>query len=701
MVISPSFGTLPITHEYLATGTPPAIDITVILPEFHPPAVVSPRNLAIDNAPPCPQSCRQPRRSAAWQHERYESMKSELPVPFAWTLVRTWVFVSAFFSLLGWVLAASGHLDAPGYAIGLGIGVILLCSWLRRAFRGVSMDRALPIHGYRWRRPLPRIFAVTYLLVGLGASLYPPNNYDALTYRVPQILHWLDAHRWHWIAVSELHMNITPPGYGWLMAPTLALFKTDRLFALPNLVAFALLPGLYFSVLRHCSVRARVAWYWTWLLPAASCFAMQAGGIGNDLLPAVYALAALALGLRAAERGNLQDFWLSALAAALITGVKITAAPLALPWLVATLSCWKLIPRRWAGSVIVAVVALGISYSPTAILNCTHTGSWNGDPRNELQLQIKSPIHAAIGNSLMIAVGALEPPFCPVASAANSRFRAMEATGFVGWLQEHYPRFNLSWGELATEESSGLGLGLTVLAILSFLGIRSRKPSRPAADWGRWIGLSSYVAFAAYLVKMGSEAAPRLAAPFYPFLLIPFLRAGIYEQFTRRRWWRILAILVALSILPAVILTPSRPLWPAAPVLAWLNAKIPNNALLTRSQRVYQVYARRDDTMAPLKSLLPSDGRSVGFVRAENDIEAPLWKPYGSRRIVEVLPPAPDLSALKDSVIVGSHLGIERQFGLSPAAFAAKVDGHIVGEATIFVKAGSAPQEWVVIALGR
>jgi len=627
-------------------------------------------------------------------------MKVETSGSLPWSLIRAWVLFSAFINLLGWTLAATGQLDAHGYTIGLLCGGVLLFVWARHEFRGMSA-RGLSIPGYRWRRPLPRIFALLFVLISLGAALYPPSDYDALTYRVPQIVHWLATHRWQWIAVSERHINITPPGYGWSMAPEIALLKTDCLFALPNIVAFALLPGLYFSVLRQCGVRARVAWHWMWLIPSASCFAMQAGGIGNDLLPTVYALAAVALGFRAAQRHNHWDFCLSVLAVALITGVKITAAPLALPWLVAALPCWKLIPTRWFASVAVASVALTVSYLPTAVLNTLHTGAWTGDPHNELNIQVDSPVRAFVGNSLMIFAGALEPPICPVVSTVKRRFEAFESTAFVAWLREKYPRFKLSWGELATEESSGLGLGLTVVATLSFFGGWARGRRCPAVDWGRWIGLASFAAFAAYLAKMGSEAAPRLAAPFYPFLLIPLLRARIHDRLVHRRWWRFLAALVALSIVPAVCLTPSRPLWPAQFILARLTAKWPGNALLARSRLVYQVYAQRDDDVAPLKPLLPSDGRAVGYVREDNDIEAPLWKPYGSRRIVEVLPPAPDLSSLQGSVIIGSSLGIDQKFGLTPDEFAARIGGHIIGKAIIYVKVGGGPQEWVVIGLDR
>jgi hypothetical protein len=617
----------------------------------------------------------------------------------AWSLIRTWIILSAFISVLGWILAATGNLDARGYAIGVIVGSVLLSFWARPEFSGITA-RGITFSRWRWRRPLPRAFAVLFVLVFAGAVLHPPNNYDALTYRVPQMLHWLSVHRWQWVPVSERHINITPPGQGWFLAPMIAILKTDRLFALPNLICFALLPGLFFSVLRACGVRGRVAWNWMWVIPAASCFAMQAGGIGNDLLAAAYALGALALGLRAARRRSLGDFWLSALAAALITGVKITAAPLALPWLVATLPCWKLVPGRWLASAFVATVALVISYLPIAALNIRYTKAWNGDPENALHLQINSPVHGVIGNSLMTATGALEPPVCPFLGALRPGFQAITSSGFVHWLREKFPRFGVGWGELATEESSGVGLGITLLAGTVLFGGAGRSRRRSQPDWGRWIGVASFLAFSAYLAKMGSEAAARLAAPFYPFLLIPILRAYAFDRLVRQPWWQILAVLVVVSVMPAVILSPARPLWPAASILARLVKQHPESALLTRAQKVYRVYARRDDDVAPLKPFLPSDGRAVGYIRMENDIEAPLWKPYGSRRIVEVVPPATDLAELAGSVIIGSKMGIEQQFAMSPDQFAAKIGGQIIARQDISVKVGTGPEEWVVIALG-
>jgi hypothetical protein len=339
-----------------------------------------------------------------------------------------------------------------------------------------------------------------------------------------------------------------------------------------------------------------------------------------------------------------------------------------------------------------------ISYLPTAARNTAHTGGWDGDPHDELKVRVGSPIQAVVGNTIMIAAGALEPPLCPVAGA-KALFRSFEQTAFVGWLREKYPRFDVAWGELPSEEGSGLGLGLTVLAVASLFGGRGRSRAAGAPGGGWWIGMASLVACVAYLAKVGSEASARLASPYYPFILIPWLLAFGNDLVVRQRWWRVLAVLVALSILPAVILTPSRPLWPAQSVLDHLASKLPDNALVRRSRLVYEVYARRDDDVGVLKPLLPSDGRLVGYVPEDNGIEAPLWKPYGSRTIVDVLPPNSDLSHLEGSAIIGPSKAIEKWFGLSPEDFAREVGGHITGKASLYVKVSTGAEEWVVIAL--
>ena len=146
----------------------------------------------------------------------------------------------------------------------------------------------------RFRRPLPLLFAVAAGLELLGGALYAPNNYDALMYRFPRMLHW-------W-AVPAGTGSPRPdrdepgrPGFEWLMMPLFVLTHSDRLFFLINIIAYLLAAGPGFPGCRRRRGCRRVAWAWMWLLPVALCYVTQAGSIGNDILAVTYFLAAIAL----------------------------------------------------------------------------------------------------------------------------------------------------------------------------------------------------------------------------------------------------------------------------------------------------------------------------------------------------------------------------------------------------------------------
>jgi hypothetical protein len=161
-------------------------------------------------------------------------------------------------------------------------------------------------------------------------------------------------------------------------------------------------------------------------------------------------------------------------------------------------------------------------------------------------------------------------------------------------------------------------------------------------------------------------------------------------------------VVAALSILPPAILTPSRPLWPAQLILSRLAAHAPGNAILQRARNVYAVYAQRYDYLAPLKALLPATAHTIGFIPTDNDIEGTFWRPYGNRRYLEVLTPAPTdpvLSELREGAIIASERGLTDRFKLTPEAYAASIHGRIIGEATVAQKVSIGPEKWFVIAL--
>src|SRR6185295_5371592 len=149
----------------------------------------------------------------------------------------------------------------------------------------------LPKLRRRFARPLPLAFAALAALAILGGVLYPPSNYDGLSYRIPRVLHWLTAEQWHWIHSGFFRLNTRACGHEWVSAPLILFTNTDRWVFLLGAVPLLFLPGLFFSLLTRLGAHVRVAAKWMWLLPTGYCYVLQAGGIGNDLFGAVFVLA--------------------------------------------------------------------------------------------------------------------------------------------------------------------------------------------------------------------------------------------------------------------------------------------------------------------------------------------------------------------------------------------------------------------------
>jgi hypothetical protein len=210
-------------------------------------------------------------------------------------------------------------------------------------------------------------------------------------------------------------------------------------------------------------------------------------------------------------------------------------------------------------------------------------------------------------------------------------------------LKDDFPHFGVGFRELPQEESAGMGIGITVIALISVVAaVRSRswKNAFSAPQVKRHslaIALLTWVALMVYMVKLGSESTSRLIAAYYPLLLLPLLLDQRQSYLTRRGWYRALAICASLIALIAVILTPSRPLWPAERFFDWSVQRFPGNALIGRARTVYEVYRCRNDLFASLRRSIPASVPVVGLIEGGNDAETSWWRPFGQRRVVHVL----------------------------------------------------------------
>lgn len=614
-----------------------------------------------------------------------------------WILLSTWLISS------GWALSLFKQLNAAGYTVSLLIFGILTVGILRQGAQIVISKSFQPLIKLlrRFRRPIPIVYLIYFLAALIGGLLHAPSNYDALCYRLPRVLHWGAAGGWHWIGGINIRMDYSATGFEWLAAPLLMLFKTDRLLFLINVISYALLPGLIYSVLAGLGIRRRVAWYWMWLLPTAYCFVLQAGSIGNDMFATVYFMASAAFALRAVKMSSWSYAALSILAAALMTGAKASNLPLLLPLAFLVTGMVKILLRKPWKSLLLLIIACSASFLPIALMNIRYTGDWTGDPNNSEKMKISNPIAGLTGNFLELSFGALVPPVFPVVKSYNTVATQWFMKEPLRSIRDQYPRVSLSAGELATEEGAGLGAGLFILCCVGMFFSVNRNFQGGFSHPAMIFGLLSCVALAVFMAKMGSESAARLASPYYVGLIIPLLSFRSQGLLISKRWWRLLALACALSVFPALPLNPARPLIPIPLLIDAAESLHVSESVVTRIKNVYQVYGNRSDSLVELRGHLPSGSKRIGFAGTGNESEYSLWKPFGERRVLDLVTKVSfDSPSGEINCIVGSEEGIFTRSNLSAEEYARSIKGEVVWKEWITILGGREPCPWVVIVPG-
>ncbi len=561
--------------------------------------------------------------------------------PTAW-----WVIICSFFNCCGWGLSWIGQLNGAGYAVAIGLGLAAPIAFRKKLLPSGRPQPSFVKLRRRFRRCFPLAFLVLAALAILGGLLYRPSNPDGLTHRIPRVLHWLAEGHWYWLQDTPSSFNTRATGFEWLMAPMLALLKTDRWVFLLNGFSYLLLPGLVFSAFWRLGVSRRTAWYWMWLVPTGYVFLLQAGSIGNDAIGAVFALAAVDFALRARESRQCADVWLSTLAAALLSTSKTSNLALLLPWLLAIAPSLPLLRARLVATMAVGVVALGASFFPTAVANYTHTRDWLGaaSEMTAAQRQVR-PLVAFAGNALNLAVQNLLPPVFPAAGWWNEHAYKWLPGALRTQMEASFEAGGAHLGvtELQMEVNAGIGFGVAGLLLISLVAaplVSQRQPRRSGLKGPLLVRLSPWVSLLAYMVRACLSTSGRILAPFYALLLPSLLTGPGHEALVRRRGWQALGFAVFCVAAVVLVLSPARPLWPAQSVMSRLAARFPHSPLVARAEMLYQNYAVRWDALAPVRALLPAGERKVGLMSfiSSTTLETSLWRPFGSRRVVWIGP---------------------------------------------------------------
>lgn len=618
-----------------------------------------------------------------------------------------WVWLCAYLNCAGWVLSALHQLNAAGYAVVFALGFGALWWWHRWA--GVSLHPRIYLPKFRRRfgRFFPLCFLILASLAFLGGALYAPANFDTLAYRTPRVLHWLAEEQWHWIHTEFARLNTRSAGFEWVTAPLFLFTGSDRLEFLLNLISFLLLPGRVFAVLTRLGVRLRTAWFWMWLFPAGYGYVLQAGSGVNDLFGALVALCAFEFALRGAREKHVGWLWTSAVAAALMTSVKTFNIVLGLPWLIAILPGTMVMLRRPLATLLVALFAIGASMVPTAMVNAYHCQDWTGASLEQTPVGSGAEVLRTVANVGGILIYNFQPPIFPftkqweagVARLIPSDFAAQLKANMEGGLS----RFPTA--ELMTEETAGLGCGVSLLLLLVLL--RKLFPPRGLTGFartgffttGNLVALGAWCSLLVIISQVGYVGPARYLLPLYVLLCVPFLTGAVPEWLTRQRFWRWAGLAVFALALPVLILSPQRPLWPAQTVLRAMNAETSTNRWLQRTWTVYSVYGSRAESFDPILKLLPPGQPVLGFVGMDSP-EAALWQPFGTRRIrhIRMDDTAANIRArgIKYALVNADVLPHNR--GMNYDAWLQRVEAQPFAALPLKIRAGKPAEDWRLIS---
>jgi hypothetical protein len=325
-------------------------------------------------------------------------------------------------------------------------------------------------------------------------------------------------------------------------------------------------------------------------------------------------------------------------------------------------------------------------------------------------MDMKNPVVGIWGNAFLLLCDNFAPTFFPLAGWWNRSALSILPHAMTAPMVANFEKGFIALGEMPTEDWAGLGFGLSVLAVVAVVVsfCRAAPKANPGGDRvgmvprrvRRWLLLAPWLSLLAYGMKSGMIGPGRLISPYYPLLLPALLVGAGQADIVRRRWWRVMVAGVLCLALLVLVLTPGRPLWPAQTVLSKLLAWKPGQGAVARALAVYRVYDVRSDPLANVRALLPEGLTVVGFLGAGDDIDISLWRPFGTRRVVHILPSDPPAEIRRWQIryaVVGEAALAEHHTTL--ADWQQRTGAQVVAKIMATMTVAQGPQPWYVVRL--
>lgn len=235
-------------------------------------------------------------------------------------------------STVGWV--------TPGGVLAVHLPLLVLGAFAWRKRRAAGRH-------HRWPR-LPRWILLPILpiavLVAASAVEYPPNTWDAMTYHLARVAHWITDRSVLSYPTWSPRQNESPPGAAFLLLVLQVVSGSDRLASLLQLACWTILVLVAPWWARLMGTPRRVAPFAALVVATLPMAVLQASSTQYDLVSSIVALAVVVLSVSAArrKRPSMRELALLGVALAAAWLVKATAVVVAVPFV-----AWAVAVRLW------------------------------------------------------------------------------------------------------------------------------------------------------------------------------------------------------------------------------------------------------------------------------------------------------------------------------------------------------------------
>jgi hypothetical protein len=473
-----------------------------------------------------------------------------------------------------------------------------------------------------------------FILVGgvalVAALIYPPTMLDALTYRLPRVLLWLQENHIRHFSTADDRLNYMPQVWGLVTLPLIQL-AGDRLVTLWNYGSWIVFYLIAYDWAFEVSGNANKSRVMAFIASTSTFAVLQASEATNDLFLTALVLFSLRSVMQFEHTRDWRNINWSVLSLLLAAGTKPHVAVLALPLMIwfwmAPSKPWKSFQWRW----LPGLIPLWLLCSPLLswMLNHQTYGRWLGAATDSLSG--KSPLWNVLLGPIMTVWQVIQPPVNPLALMFNDRLQ--QGISELG-LNTLMPSFTLRCSLISMVDGASLGLVLsTLLAVGVVLTVRRNRQA--LNSWRGWAMAAGAAGYGLALSQVVPGSVGRSFCVFL-FFAVPLAMVGwnsLRPQVLRAGLW-----LCVCSSLLSLVLTPERPLWPACRAQQAL-AGSPRFSRLAKKMELYILVPERARTGEALVQAIPASEPAVAVLVGEDRPLLPLFRPYSLRRDVLLLPP--------------------------------------------------------------